>query len=342
MPIATPAQYNEMLDAAQSGSYAYPAIRVWSLGSINAALRGLADKNSDGIIQVSLGGGMFVSGSGTRDPVLGATVLAEATHRLADCYDVLIALHTDHCTSARVDSFLWPLIEETARRRKLGRRNLFQSHMLDASDLPLEENMSLCRESLQRCVEHELIVEVETGLLGGVEDGVDCPGFGEGIHTTPGEMLFVHESLREIGRFLYSVPSRPACGAYSPWGHRLRVDHFRRAQSALKNKHGAEAQFDFVFHGGLGSLDHSLVQEMIANGVVKVDVGTKAVCAFTRPIADHVFKNYQGVLRVDGDVGRKELYDPRTYLRAAEAGMSDCVGQACDALQSAEKSLLKK
>ena len=117
MPVASPAQYAQMIDAAQQGDYAFPAINVTSLVTINAALKAFADNRSDGIIQVSLGAGSFASGLNTADSVLGAIVLAEATHRLAERYDVFVGLHTDHCQPGKVDSFLRPLIEATARRR---------------------------------------------------------------------------------------------------------------------------------------------------------------------------------------------------------------------------------
>src|SRR5690606_24147878 len=141
----------------QEGNYAYPAMNVTSLTTINGALKAFADKKSDGIIQVSTGGGEFASGLGVKDAVLGAIVLAEAAHRLAERYDVLIGLHTDHCQPGKVESFLKPLIAETRRRREAGQSNLFQSHMLDASELPLKENMELSRELLKLCAECEII-----------------------------------------------------------------------------------------------------------------------------------------------------------------------------------------
>src|ERR1035437_2790096 len=139
MPVATPAQYRAMLDAAQKGGYAYPAINVTSITTINGALRAFADSKSDGIIQVSTGGGKFASGTSVGSEAFGAIVLAEACHRLAEKYDVLIALHTEHCQPGKVDSFARALLEETRKRRAAGLNNLFQSHMLDAAELPLEQ-----------------------------------------------------------------------------------------------------------------------------------------------------------------------------------------------------------
>ena len=143
MPIATPEQYQQMLDSAQEGGYAYPAINITSLTTANGALKAFAEANSDGIIQLSSGGGQFASGLAVNDAAFGSIVLAEAVHRLAEKYDVLIALHTDHCHPGKVDSFLRPLLEESKRRKENGQGPLFQSHMLDASELPLEENMAL-------------------------------------------------------------------------------------------------------------------------------------------------------------------------------------------------------
>ena len=174
MPIATPKQYAAMLDAAQQGDYAYPAINITSITTINAALKAFADAKSDGIIQMSTGGGQFASGLNNKDAVLGCIVLAEAAHRLAERYDILIGLHTDHCQPEKAAGFLKPLIEATAKRRGDGQGNLFQSHMLDASILPLEENMAISKEYLELCAANEIILEVEAGVVGGEEDGAAC------------------------------------------------------------------------------------------------------------------------------------------------------------------------
>ncbi|RMG41912.1 MAG: class II fructose-bisphosphate aldolase [Planctomycetota bacterium] len=342
MPIATPQQYAAMLDAAQAGDYAFPAINITSLVTLNAALKGFADKKSDGIIQISLGGGKFASGLNVQDPVLGAIVLAEAAHRLAERYEVLIALHTDHCQPKYIDSFLKPLIAETARRRAAGQNNLFQSHMLDASELPLEENMRLSRELLKLCAENEIILEVEAGVVGGEEDGIDHSGVAsEKLYTTPEDMLKVYESLQGVGRYLFAAVFGNVHGSYKPGAVKLRPDILKKGQEAVIAKYGPEAEFDLVFHGGSGTPLEE-IRETLRYGVVKMNIDTDTQYAFTRPVADHMFKNYDGVLKIDGEVGDKKKYDPRSYLKNAEASVAARLGQACDDLMSTGKTLFGK
>jgi fructose-bisphosphate aldolase class II len=334
MPIASPQQYAAMLDAAQEGGYAYPAINVNSLITINAALQAFSEKKSDGIIQVSTGAGQFASGLGVNDAVLGAIVLAEAAHRLAERHNVLIGLHTDHCQPGKVESFLKPLIAETRRRREAGRGNLFQSHMLDASELPLQENMALSRELLALCAECEIILEVEAGVVGGEEDGMDhSDAPDEKLYTTPEDMLTVYESLHGLGRYMFAATFGNVHGHYKPGAVKLRPDILKKGQAAVIAKYGPQAEFDLVFHGGSGTPRHEL-EETLAYGVVKMNIDTDTQYAFTRPIVEHMFRNYDGVLKIDGEVGDKKLYDPRGYLKKAEAGVTARLALACDDLHS--------
>lgn len=330
-----------MLDAAQAGSYAYPAINVTSLITINGALKAFADKKSDGIIQVSTGGGQFASGTSVADMVLGAIVLAEATHRLAERYDVLVGLHTDHCQPGKVDSFLKPLIEATAQRRAEGKGNLFNSHMLDASELPLKENIELSKEILKLCAEQEMILEVEAGVVGGEEDGMDHSDQpAEKLYTTPEDMVELYEGLQGLGRYMFAATFGNVHGSYKPGAVQLKPKILKEGQEAVMAKYGKEAEFDLVFHGGSGS-DLSDIRETLDYGVVKMNIDTDTQYAFTRPIADHMFKNYDGVLKIDGEVGNKKMYDPRGYLKQAEIAVADRLGQACDDLRSSGQTVYK-
>ncbi len=342
MPIATPAQYAAMLDAAQQGSYAYPAMNVTSLTTMNGALKAFAEKKSDGIIQVSTGGGQFASGLNNNDAVLGAIVLAEACHRLAERYDVLIALHTDHCQPGKVDGFLKPLIQETARRREAGQANLFQSHMLDASELPLDENIALSKELLKLCAANEIILEVEAGVVGGEEDGVDHSDQpADKLYTTPEDMLAVYEALDGIGRYMFAATFGNVHGHYKPGAVKLRPDILKKGQDAVMQKYGEKAEFDLVFHGGSGTSVEDL-QATLDYGVVKMNIDTDTQYAFTRPVVDHIMKNYDGVLKIEDEVGNKKVYDPRSYLKKAEQGVADRMGAACDALRSSGNSIFGK
>jgi fructose-bisphosphate aldolase class II len=343
MPIATPKQFAAMLDAAQAGDYAYPAINCSNLSTLNAALKGFADNKSDGIIQFSTGAGQFASGLNNKDAALGTIVLAEAAHALAEQYDVMIALNTDHCQPEKAESFLDPLLEATKKRREAGLNNLFQNHMLDASGLPLDENMAISQKYLKKCVELDIILEVEAGIVGGEEDGAagteDTPE--DKLYTTPEDMLAVHEALSSIGRYTFAATFGNVHGHYKPGSVKLRPDILKQGQEAVVSKYGKEAAFDLVFHGGSGSLLEE-IRETLGYGVVKMNVDTDTQYAFTRPIGPHMMENVEGILKIDGEIGNKKVYDPRSYLKKGEESMAARVGVACNDLLSSGKTLFGK
>jgi fructose-bisphosphate aldolase, class II len=343
MPIATPKQFAQMLDAAQEGSYAYPAINVTSIITLNAAMKGFAESKSDGIIQFSTGAGQFASGLANKDAAYGCIVLAEAAHLLAEQYDVLVALNTDHCQPDKAAGFLRPLIEATAARRAKGAGNLFQNHMLDASAIPLEENMALSREYLAMCAENEIILEVEAGVVGGEEDGAagseDTPE--EHLYTTPEDMVAVYEALHEIGRFTLAATFGNVHGHYKPGAVKLRPEILKQGQDAVVAKYGDDAEMDLVFHGGSGSLLEE-IRETLAYGVVKMNIDTDTQYAFTRPIVGHMMQNYDGVLKIDGEIGNKKQYDPRAYLKKGEEAMAARVCVGCHDLLSEGKTLFSQ
>jgi len=342
MPIADPQTYDRMLDAARAGRYAYPAINVCSSETLNAALRGFAEPGSDGLIQVSTGGGEFASGTRVKDAALGAIALAEYAHVVAERYAVNIALHTDHCHPDKVDSFLRALLECSRARVASGDGPLFQSHMFDGSVLPLADNMRISRELLADCDELGIVLEVEAGVVGGEEDGVDNEGIENAkLYTSPEDMLAVADALGtgERGRYLFAATFGNVHGVYKPGNVKLKPEILRDGQAAVEAKYGEEARFLLVFHGGSGSaLDE--IRETLDYGVVKMNVDTDTQYAFTRPIADHMLRHYDGVLKVDGHVGVKKQYDPRSYLKAAETAMAERVAQACEDLRSSGKSIL--
>jgi fructose-bisphosphate aldolase, class II len=339
MPIATPAQYAAMLDAAQQGSYAYPAINVTSITTINAALKAFADNKSDGIVQFSTGAGEFASGLNNKDAVHGTVVLAEAAHRLAEQYDVLIGLHTDHCQPKKVDGFLHPLIQKTAERRAAGNGNLFSSHMFDGSELPLDQNMAISKELLTLCAEHEIILEVEAGVVGGEEDGIDHSDVAnEELYTSPQDMLTVYNTLNGLGRYMFAATFGNVHGHYKPGAVKLEPAILRDGQKAVIDANGAAAEFDLVFHGGSGT-PTAQIQETLDYGVIKMNIDTDTQYAFTRPVIDWMMKNYDKVLMIDGDIGSKKFYDPRAYLKKGEEGVANRLGRACDDLRSTGKSI---
>jgi fructose-bisphosphate aldolase class II len=344
MPIADYKTYCKMLDRAKENHFAYPAINVSSLTTANAVLKGLAESRSDGIVQVSTGGAAFASGSSVKDMVLGAISIAEHVHRVADRYNIYVALHTDHCKAQLLDSFLIPLVEETERRRKAGLPNLFNSHMFDGSALPLKENLDIAVPLLERCHRNELILEVEAGVVGGEEDGIKAEGTpAEKLYTTPEDMLEVHRRLGDVkgARFLLAATFGNVHGVYKPGHVKLKPSILKDGQDAVEKEYGKDARFYLVFHGGSGSLPEE-IHEAIDYGVVKMNIDTDTQYAFTRAVADHMFKNYMGVLKIDGEIGDKKQYDPRSYLKAAEKGVAERLGQACDDLLSTGKTLCGK
>ncbi|GAB3307728.1 class II fructose-bisphosphate aldolase [Epidermidibacterium keratini] len=342
MPIATPEIYAQMLDRAKEQGFAYPAINITSSETINAAIKGFADAGSDGIIQVSTGGAEFGSGLGVKDMVTGAVALAEFAHVVAAEYDVNIALHTDHCPKDKLDGYVRPLIKISQERVADGGNPLFQSHMWDGSAVPLEENLQIAQELLAECQKANIILEVEVGVVGGEEDGVEN-AINEKLYTTDDDYLKTAEALGtgDKGRYLLAATFGNVHGVYKPGNVKLRPDVLKTGQEVVAAKLGTgDKPFDLVFHGGSGSLLEE-IREALSYGVVKMNIDTDTQYAFTRPIAGHMFTNYDGVLKVDGDVGNKKVYDPRSYMKLAEAAMSARVVEACENLLSAGTSLSK-
>jgi len=339
MPIATPEIYAQMLDRAKQQGFAYPAINVTSSQTLNAALKGFADAESDGIIQVSTGGAEYLSGQSVKDMVTGATALAEFAHVVADRYPVNVALHTDHCPKDKLDGYMRPLVAISAERVRSGREPLFQSHMWDGSAVPLEENLEIAKDLLARCAEARIIMELEIGVVGGEEDGI-VGEINEKLYSTPQDALATAEALGlgERGRYILAATFGNVHGVYKPGHVKLRPSVLAEIQDAVGAKYAKEKPFDLVFHGGSGSAE-SDIREAIGYGVVKMNVDTDTQYAFTRPVAGHMFANYDGVLKVDGEVGSKKAYDPRSWGKAAEAGMAARVTQACKDLLSAGTQL---
>jgi fructose-bisphosphate aldolase, class II len=333
MPIATAEVYAQMLDVAKQRGFAYPSINVTSSQTLNAALRGFADAGSDGIVQISTGGAEYLSGS-VKDMVTGATALAEFAHVVAARYPVHIALHTDHCPKDKLDGYMRPLVAISRERVERGEEPLFQSHMWDGSAVPLAENLQVAAELLADCAAAHTIMEMEIGVVGGEEDGI-VGEINEKLYTTPEDALATAEAvgLGERGRYILAATFGNVHGVYAPGHVKLRPSILKDIQEAVGQKYGKDKPFDLVFHGGSGSALEE-IREAISYGVVKMNIDTDTQYAFTRPIAGHMFAHYDGVLKVDGDVGSKKDYDPRSYGKAAEAGMAARVTHACEDLMS--------
>jgi fructose-bisphosphate aldolase class II len=341
MPIATPEVYAAMLDAAKQGSFAYPAINISSSQTVNAALQGFTEAGSDGIIQVSTGGAEYASGPTIKNQVTGALALAAYAAEVAKNYPINLALHTDHCSKEKLDGFVRPLLAESTERVKAGGLPIFQSHMWDGSAVPLEENLSIAEELLELTAAANVILEIEVGVVGGEEDGVSAE-INEKLYTTVEDGLRTVEVLGtgDRGRYIAALTFGNVHGVYKPGAVKLRPEVLKEIQDEVGSKIGKERPFDLVFHGGSGSTLEE-IRAAVDYGVIKMNIDTDTQYAFTRPAAGHMFSNYDGVLKVDGEVGSKKAYDPRAWGKIAEAGMAKRVVEACEDLRSAGTSLNK-
>jgi fructose-bisphosphate aldolase class II len=341
MPIASPEVYAEMLDRAKAGRYAYPAINVTSSQTLNAALRGFAEAESDGIIQVSTGGAEYLSGPTVKDMVTGSVAFAAFAREVAKKYSVNIALHTDHCPKDKLDGFVRPLMTMSKERVARGEEPLFQSHMWDGSAVPVAENLEIAAQLLDEAAAAHVVLEIEVGVVGGEEDGVEN-AINDKLYTTVSDGLQMVEALGlgEKGRYMAALTFGNVHGVYKPGNVKLRPEILNEIQEAIGAKYGKDKPLSLVFHGGSGSLLEE-IRAALDYGVVKMNIDTDTQYAFTRPVADHMFRNYDGVLKVDGDVGNKKAYDPRAWGKLAEAGLAQRVVEACEHLRSTGTTLAK-
>jgi fructose-bisphosphate aldolase class II len=339
MPIATPDQYAEMLNKAKDKGFAYPAFNVSSSQSINSVLQGLTEAGSDGIIQVTTGGADYFAGHTVKNRASGALAFARFVHSVADNYPITVALHTDHCPKGALDDFVLPLIAASEEEVKAGRNPIFQSHMWDGSSVPLGENLEIAKDIIKRTKAIQAILEVEIGVVGGEEDGVSHD-INDNLYTTLDDAIAMVETLGlgEQGRYMAALTFGNVHGVYKPGNVKLRPELLKDIQDGLQAKYSTGAKpLDLVFHGGSGSTDAEIA-EAVANGVVKMNIDTDTQYAFTRAIADYMLKNYDGVLKVDGEVGNKKIYDPRAWGKVAESAMAARVVESTRQLGSAGHS----
>jgi fructose-bisphosphate aldolase class II len=328
-----------MIDRAKAGSFAYPAVNVTSSQTLTAALQGFAAAESDGIIQVSVGGAEYASGSTVKDRVAGTLGLAAYAAEVAKNYPVTVALHTDHCTKQNLDTWVRPLLAIEAEQVKAGKLPTFQSHMFDGSNIPLDENLVIAAELLELSNAARTLLEIEVGVVGGEEDG-HAAEINDKLYTTVEDGLATVAALGsgEKGRYLTALTFGNVHGVYKPGAVQLRPGILKEIQDAVGAHLGKDKPFDLVFHGGSGSSAQE-ISDAVDYGVIKMNIDTDTQYAFTRPIAGHMFTNYDGVLKVDGDVGNKKTYDPRGWGKLAEASMAARLVEAATELRSAGKKL---
>ncbi|MCU1507914.1 MAG: fba [Glaciihabitans sp.] len=339
MPVATPDQYAEMLDKAKTRGFAYPAINVSSSSTINSVLQGLTEAGSDGIIQVTTGGADYFAGQTVKNRASGALAFAAFATEVAKNYPITVALHTDHCPQDALDGFVLPLIAASEAEVKAGRNPIFQSHMWDGSAVPLDKNLEIAQTLLPRMKAINAILEVEVGVVGGEEDGVSHE-INEHLYTTLDDAIQLVEALGlgEQGRFMSALTFGNVHGVYKPGNVKLRPEILAEIQAGIQKKYGTGPKpLDLVFHGGSGSSDQEIATA-VAAGVVKMNIDTDTQYAYSRSIADTVLKNYDGFLKVDGEVGNKKVYDPRAWGKTAETAMAARVVEATKQLGSAGHS----
>ncbi len=339
MPIATPEIYAEMIDRAKAGGFAYPAVNVTSSQTLNAALAGFAEAGSDGIVQVSTGGAAYWSGASVKNMVTGSLAFAAYAKEVAKSYNVNIALHTDHCPKDKLEDFVLPLLAASEAAVKRGEDPIFNSHMWDGSAETLEDNLRIAQELLARTSAAKMILEVEIGTVGGEEDGVEN-AINEKLYTTVKDGMATIEALGDgsKGRYITALTFGNVHGVYKPGGVKLRPEILKDIQDEVGASIGKDRPFDLVFHGGSGSSAQEIA-DAVSYGVIKMNIDTDTQYAYTRPVADHMLRNYDGVLKVDGEVGNKKQYDPRVWGASAEKGMAARVVEAAQNLGSAGKAL---
>ncbi len=342
MPVATPEQYAAMLDKAKSEGFAFPAINVASSQTINAILQGLTEAGSDGILQVTTGGADYLGGhTASNQRATGALAFAKYVTEVAKNYPITVALHTDHCPKDALDSFLLPLIAASEEEVAAGGQPIFQSHMWDGSAVPLDENIKIAQEILPRMKAINSILEVEIGVVGGEEDGVEHEGSNDALYTTLADVEQAVEGLGlgENGRWIAALTFGNVHGVYKPGNVKLRPELLGEIQEGLQAKYSTgEKPLDLVFHGGSGSTDEEIALA-VKNGVIKMNIDTDTQYAFTRAVADYMLKNYDGVIKVDGEVGNKKQYDPRAWGKVAESALAKRVVEATQQLGSYGKSI---
>lgn len=366
MTVATSERYAQMLDSARQGGYAYPAINVTSTQTLNAALQGFAEAQSDGIIQVSVGGAAYLSGHSVNNRVTGSIAFAKFAREVINQYPhITVALHTDHCAVQYLDEWVRPLLSYEIDQVAHGNEPLFQSHMWDGSTIPLQQNLEIAKELLEESVKARTILEIEIGAVGGEEDGQSA-AINDSLYSSveDGARVVRALGLGEQGRYMAAFTFGNVHGAYKPGFVKLRPELLQEIQTgtaeaihngtiqlpdgtvasndmiqhSLPQRSLEDKPFLLVFHGGSGSAPQEIA-EAVSYGVVKMNIDTDTQYAFTRAVADHMFKNYDGVLKIDGEVGAKKLYDPRSWGREAELAMSNRVLEACRELGSAGKAL---
>ena len=341
--VASGDDVQEILDHANQNEYALPAVNVVSSNSVNAALEAAKEVESPVIIQFSNGGAVFFAGKSLSNEsekaaVAGAVSGAHHVHRMAEAYDVPVILHTDHA-ARKLLPWIDGMLEAGERHYEETGRSLYSSHMLDLSEEPVAENLATCREYFERMNGVEMTIEIELGVTGGEEDGVDNTEVDSArLYTQPEEVNEAYEVLKPVSkRFTVAAAFGNVHGVYKPGNVELRPEILKNSQDFVQEKHGTGLKpINFVFHGGSGS-EPEKIREAISYGAVKMNIDTDTQWAFWDGVHGF-YKERSGYLQSQlgnpegDDKPNKKFYDPRAWLRAAEQSFAKRLHRAFEEL----------
>jgi fructose-bisphosphate aldolase class II len=343
--VITGKQVQEVFQLAKDKKFALPAVNVIGSSSINGVLETAASLNAPVIVQFSNGGAQFNAGKGLSNEnqqaaIAGAVAGAKHVHQLAKVYGAVVILHTDHAAK-KLLPWIDGLLDASEKHFAETGKSLFSSHMIDLSEEPLEENISICKEYLKRMSKMDMTLEIELGVTGGEEDGVDNTDIDSSkLYTQPEEVAYAFEELSQVSdQFTVAAAFGNVHGVYKPGNVKLTPKILKNSQEFVSEKYGVEHNnIDFVFHGGSGSTVAE-IKEAIGYGVIKMNIDTDMQYAFMSGVRDYVQSKsdylQQQIGNPEGDdVPNKKFYDPRVWLREGEKSFIDRLKQAFEDLNN--------
>jgi len=343
--VATGREVQEIFKLAKEKGFALPAVNVIGSNSINGVLETAKALNAPVIIQFSNGGGQFNAGKGLNNEdqkaaIAGSIAGAKHIHLMAEAYDVPVILHTDHCAK-KLLPWIDGLLDASEQHFKETGKSLYSSHMIDLSEEPIEENIEICKTYLERMSKMGMTLEIELGITGGEEDGVDNTDVDDSkLYTQPEEVAYAYEELSKISdQFTIAAAFGNVHGVYKPGNVKLTPKILKNSQEFLSNKHNLpHNHIDFVFHGGSGSTVDE-IREAIGYGVIKMNIDTDMQYAFMSGVRDYM-REKEAYLKAqignpDGDdVPNKKYYDPRVWLRKGENAFVERLKKAFEDLNN--------
>lgn len=343
--VATGKEVQAIFQHAKDNNYALPAVNVIGSNTINSVLETAAKLNSPVILQFSNGGAQFNAGKGLSNEnehaaIKGAATGAKHVHDLAEAYGATVILHTDHCAK-KLLPWIDGLLDEGEKFYKVHGKPLYSSHMIDLSEEPLEENIEICKSYLERMKKMGMTLEIELGVTGGEEDGVDNTDIDSSkLYTQPEEVAYAYEELSKVSdQFTIAAAFGNVHGVYKPGNVKLTPKILKNSQEYVSKKYNVgENHIDFVFHGGSGSTVEE-IREAIGYGVIKMNIDTDLQYAFTEGIRDYMKTNVDYLSTQIGnpegdDIPNKKYYDPRKWLREGESTFSKRLEKAFEDLNN--------